>query len=72
VVYGLTSAHESHVYHAGTALKDGSVVTNGGRVLAITSFGDRMEQALRKSYAALEQVGFEQMYFRRDIGKDLM
>ena len=72
VVYGLTRAHESHVYHAGTALKDGSVVTNGGRVLAITSFGDRMEQALRKSYAALEQVGFEQMYFRRDIGKDLM
>ena len=72
VVYGLTRAHESHVYHAGTALKDGSVVTNGGRVLAITSFGDRMEQALRKSYATLEQVGFEQMYFRRDIGKDLM
>ena len=72
VVYGLTRTHQSHVYHAGTALKDGSVVTNGGRVLAITSFGDRMEQALRKSYAALEQVGFEQMYFRRDIGKDLM
>ena len=72
VVYGLTLTHQSHVYHAGTALKDGSVVTNGGRVLAITSFGDRMEQALGKSYATLEQVGFEQMYFRRDIGKDLM
>lgn len=72
VVYGLTSAHESHVYHAGTALKDGSIVTNGGRVLAITSFGDRIQHALNKSYATLEQVGFEQMYFRRDIGKDLM
>jgi phosphoribosylamine--glycine ligase len=72
VVYGLTSAHESHVYHAGTALKDGSIVTNGGRVLAITSFGDRIQHALNKSYTTLEQVGFEQMYFRRDIGKDLM
>ena len=72
VVYGLTSAHESHVYHAGTALKDGSILTNGGRVLAITSFGDRIQDALNKSYATLEQVGFEQMYFRRDIGKDLM
>ena len=72
MVYGLTRTHQSHVYHAGTALKDGSVVTNGGRVLAITSFGDPMEQALGKSYATLEQVGFEQMYFRRDIGKDLM
>ena len=72
VVYGLTSAHESQVYHAGTALKDGSILTNGGRVLAITSFGDRIQDALNKSYATLEQVGFEQMYFRRDIGKDLM
>jgi phosphoribosylamine--glycine ligase len=71
-VQGLTRTHQSQVYHAGTALKGGSVVTNGGRVLAITSFGDRIEQALDKSYATLEQVGFEQMYFRRDIGKDLM
>ena len=72
VIHGLTRAHQSQVYHAGTALKAGSVVTNGGRVLAITSFGERIEQALDKSYATLEQVGFEQMYFRRDIGKDLM
>lgn len=72
VVHGLTSAHQSQVYHAGTALKGGSVVTNGGRVLAITSFGDRIQQALDKSYATLEKVGFDKMYFRRDIGKDLM
>jgi phosphoribosylamine--glycine ligase len=71
-VFGLTSSYESQVYHAGTALKEGAVVTSGGRVLAITSLGDSIEQALDKSYATLEKVGFDKMYFRGDIGKDLM
>ena len=71
-VFGLTNAYESQVYHAGTALKEGVVVSSGGRVLAITSFGDSIQQALDKSYVTLEKVGFDKMYFRRDIGKDLM
>jgi phosphoribosylamine--glycine ligase len=48
------------------------VVTNGGRVLAVTSFGKTLEQALERSYAGIAKISYENAYFRRDIGKDVI
>lgn len=56
------------VFHSGTALKDGQVVTSGGRVLAVTASGETLEQALERAYRAMGEIHFEGMYFRRDIG----
>jgi phosphoribosylamine---glycine ligase len=56
------------VFHSGTALKDGQIVTSGGRVLGITAVGEGLEQALGKAYEALGEIRFEGMYYRRDIG----
>jgi phosphoribosylamine--glycine ligase len=60
---------DSFVYHAGTSLKDGKVVTNGGRVLGITATADTLEEAISRAYAASEKVHFENKYQRSDIGK---
>ena len=60
---------DSFVYHAGTALKDGRVVTSGGRVLGITATADTLEEAIKKAYAASEKVHFENKFQRSDIGK---
>jgi len=70
-ISGLGSVKESMAFHAGTNLKDGRVVTNGGRVIAITSFGENIEDALSKSYRNTKVVSFENMYCRSDIGFDL-
>ena len=56
------------VFHSGTALLEGRLVTAGGRVLAVTAFGDDLKDALSKVYAALDEIDFYEMYFRRDIG----
>lgn len=57
------------VYHAGTAIKDGKLVTAGGRVLGVTALGSDLEDALSKSYAAVEKISFDGAHYRRDIGK---
>ena len=56
------------VYHAGTALKDGKLVTSGGRVLGVTALGSDLREALDKSYAAVEKIDFENKHYRKDIG----
>ncbi|WP_177761730.1 phosphoribosylamine--glycine ligase [Flavobacterium sp. I3-2] len=71
VISGLDQVTDSIVFHAGTALKDDQVVSNGGRVLAFTSYADSFEEALQKSYTSIEKVKFDGMYFRKDIGFDL-
>jgi phosphoribosylamine--glycine ligase len=59
------------VFHAGTAEREGKVVTNGGRVIAITSLDMDYKQALKKSYQNIEKLSFERIYYRTDIGFDL-
>ncbi|WP_428743523.1 phosphoribosylamine--glycine ligase [Tenacibaculum sp.] len=70
-ILGFDTVEDSIVFHAGTSLKDGKVVTNGGRVMAITSFGDSIEEALEKSYKSIDKITFDKMNYRRDIGFDL-
>ena len=71
VISGLESVSESIVFHAGTKSSDGAIVSNGGRVLAITSFGDDYTEAIKKSYQSINKLNFDKMYFRKDIGTDL-
>jgi len=71
-ISGLDGIENSIVFHAGTKLADnGEIVTNGGRVLALTSYGDTFEEALAKSYESARQIQFEGMNYRGDIGFDL-
>ena len=70
-ISGTPLTSDSIVVHAGTALKDGVVVTNGGRVIAVSSYGKNKEEALRKSFTEAEKIQFTDRYFRRDIGFDL-
>jgi len=71
VISGISEVKDSIVFHAGTTLKDGKVVSNGGRVLAITSLDKDYKKALKKSYQNLEKLHFDTMNYRRDIGFDL-
>jgi phosphoribosylamine--glycine ligase len=72
VVSGFEGIHNSQVFHSGTSLKDGQVLTNGGRVFAVTSFGKTISQAVKKSFEAAEQISYDKKYYRSDIGKDLI
>jgi phosphoribosylamine--glycine ligase len=72
VITGFESLEESIVFHAGTTIKDNKVVTNGGRVMAITSFGNKIDEALDKSYNSINKIHFDKINFRKDIGFDLV
>ena len=71
VIEGLDKVKDSVLFHAGTQLKDGNVVTSGGRVIAVCSYGQNREEALAKSFEGARLVKFTDKYFRRDIGQDL-
>ena len=71
VISGIDQVEGSVVFHAGTALKDGQVVTNGGRVIAVSSYGKNKSEALQKSFTEAQKIQFTDKYFRRDIGADL-
>jgi len=71
-IKGFENIKESIVFHAGTATLDDKVVTNGGRVMAVTSFGDTIEEALEKTYRSIDKIHFDQMNYRKDIGFDLV
>lgn len=71
VIEGLDKVKDSVLFHAGTQLKDGNVVTSGGRVIAVCSYGQNREEALAKSFEGARLVNFTDKYFRRDIGQDL-
>lgn len=70
-ITGLDEVEGSVIFHAGTALKGDKVVTNGGRVIAVTSFGDHYIQAIKKSYQNVDKLHFDKMYYRKDLGFDL-
>ena len=70
-ITGIDDVAGSIVFHAGTALKDGQVVTNGGRVIAVSSYGNDKAEALQKSFTEAQKILFTDKYFRRDIGSDL-
>ncbi|NLJ01405.1 MAG: phosphoribosylamine--glycine ligase, partial [Bacteroidales bacterium] len=70
-IKGLQNITNSHVFHAGTTLLNNEVVTSGGRVLSVTSYGTTMDEALENTYKNIEQIEFEDSYYRKDIGADL-
>ncbi|MCW2117956.1 phosphoribosylamine--glycine ligase [Flavobacterium sp. 7A] len=72
VITGLENVTDSIVFHAGTKLDGDTVLTNGGRIMAITSYGDSFQEALKKSYANVDKIQFEKKNYRRDIGNDLL
>ena len=63
---------KSIVFHAGTKQGEGSILTNGGRVMSVTSYGKDIESSLKVSYESIENISFDKMYFRKDIGQDLV
>ncbi len=70
-ITGVDTIEDSLVFHAGTKENNGKVVTNGGRVIAVTSFGNNFKEALQKSYQNIEKLHFEGIYYRKDLGFDL-
>ncbi|MFZ4549687.1 MAG: phosphoribosylglycinamide synthetase C domain-containing protein, partial [Bacteroidales bacterium] len=72
LISGFGDVNKSLIFHAGTSFKDGNIVTSGGRVIAVTSQSDTISSAISKSLESAFKIKFENCYFRKDIGKDLM
>ena len=72
VISGLDKHKDSIIFHAGTKIKDEAIVTSGGRVLAVTSLADSIQEALNQSYKTIDSIHFEKMNYRKDIGFDLV
>jgi phosphoribosylamine---glycine ligase len=70
-ITGINEIKDSIPFHAGTKIENGNVVTSGGRVIAVTSYGDNYMEAIKKSYQSIDKLNFDKMYFRKDIGFDL-
>jgi len=70
-ITGVEKITDSIVFHAGAIEKDGKIVTSGGRVMAITSYGNTYQEAIKKSYQSIENLHFDKMIYRNDIGFDL-
>ncbi|GGZ89195.1 phosphoribosylamine--glycine ligase [Algibacter mikhailovii] len=71
VISGVETIEDSIAFHAGAIIKDGNIVTSGGRVMAITSYGETYQEAIKKSYQNIEKLHFDKMNYRKDIGFDL-
>jgi phosphoribosylamine--glycine ligase len=72
VISGIEEVADAVLFHAGTKQEGGKILTNGGRVIAVTAYGQNYREALEKSYRNADRILFEAKYFRRDIGFDLM
>ena len=72
VITGVENVSDSIIFHAGTKLVNEKIVSDGGRVLAVTSFGNNFQEAIKKSYQSINKLHFDKMYFRKDIGLDLL
>ena len=72
VISGISTVSDSIVFHAGTKSENHQVLSNGGRVLAVTSYGNDFQEAIKKSYQNIDKLHFDKMYFRKDIGFDLL
>ena len=70
-IFGLENIDGSLAFHAGTKTENGKIVSNGGRVIAMTSYGENFDEAIKKSYQNIDKLCFDKMYFRKDIGFDL-
>jgi phosphoribosylamine--glycine ligase len=71
IISGLDDTKGCIYFHAGTTFENNNVITNGGRVIAVSSFGNTLEEALAKSFEGAENIQYEKKYYRKDIGKDL-
>ncbi len=72
IISGIETISDSIVFHAGTKIENDKIVSNGGRVLAVTSFGNDFQEAIKKSYQNIVKLHFDTMYYRKDIGFDLL
>ena len=71
-IKGINETEDSIVFHAGTKQEGEKILTNGGRVIAVTCYGETMQEALNKCYKNVEKIDWEGKYYRKDIGKDLL